>query len=494
MIKNDSHSKYIFRNSYSWVVSILFFFAACGAKWVLLAKQGYYIRLSDELPGAYHLASIYSLRELLIQVFGECNCTLDSVRPFFTAMLYIVTFKVFGFTAQAALILGVILGSFLVPLYYWIIRAVVNLEVAIFSSLILLSMSNYICQSLALTTILPGIIFIVGALLAANRFYGGRGRGYLYLSGFLLSMSVFCRYENTLFVPVFLGYCYLFDKKESQASKLLYGLLCAGSSLYILYCNYRLYGNFFHMMRLQSLVMHQTGMRPPVHLMEAYGLLWDMLSGLLQAWVWWAAAGGAILMTLRYRLRAMWFLGGMLFWTGALVYKLREGTLDINADYFLLLALVALPTGLECLRAFFVKIGSKKIYGAFALGIAAITMIYSFWGINLQKLDPRLKYPHHFVRLTEDLKRIPVTSALYVDSSLSQKECDFQSVLTYLKRDPQKYIYYFGRTNPLEKEYYFLTRDDQINRVHKKESVKMREYRGFGPKSFVLYRITQHSK
>ncbi|MFA5168803.1 MAG: glycosyltransferase family 39 protein, partial [Candidatus Omnitrophota bacterium] len=386
------------KGKYQWAIVCVLFLAACGVKWYYLAQQHYYVILSDELPGAYNLSESYGIKALLHRIFPGCDCTLDSVRPFFTKLLYILTFKLFGYQPQVVWIMGIIVGGLLAPLYFLLISAMINVEVALVSSLILLWMRNYIWQSVALTTIIPGILFIVGALLAAVRFYQRGGLGYLYLSGCLISMSVFCRYENAILVPAFVGYEYLFDKERKFSPKLLYGLLCASSSLYLLFCNYRVFGEPFRMIWQQFIPFHGSN-TVPVQMTEAFEMVGQLLLRLFSPWLWGAAVAGMVVMIMQYRLRALWLFLGMLPLELLLIYKIKTGTLDIVEDYFFLLALIALPVGLECVRALFVKLGHRRSYGMIALGVVALCSIVSFHRVNVLSSDFRLYCPHELIRL-----------------------------------------------------------------------------------------------
>ncbi|MFA5391719.1 MAG: glycosyltransferase family 39 protein, partial [Candidatus Omnitrophota bacterium] len=479
------------KGKYQWAIVCVLFLAACGVKWYYLAQQYYYVVFSDELVGAYNLSESYGIKTLLHQIFLECNYTLGHARPFFTMLLYILTFKLFGYQPQVWWTMGIIVGSLLAPLYFLLISAMINVEVALASSLILLWMSNYIWQSMALTAIIPGILFIVGALLAAVRFYQRGGLGYLYLSGCLISMSVFCRYENAILVPAFVGYQCLFDKERKTFSNIIvYGLLCASSSFYILFCNYTCFnGDPFHMIRMQSAATVHLVHSVPVRMTEAFEIVGQLLLRLLTPWLWGAAAAGMVVMIMRYRLRALWLFLGMLPLELLLIYKIKTASLDFSEGYFFLLALIALPVGLECVRALFVRLGHRRSYGMIALGVVALCSIVSFQRFNAMHSDGRLNYTHELIRLFEALKCIPATSALYIDDDLTLPGYSPQMMLAYLSRNPEKYRYYSGKadpqrypctpgkTEPPEMEYYFLTAEDKTGEAPKREGIKVRDYR-----------------
>ena len=315
--------------------------------------------------------------------------------------------------------------------------------------------------------------------------------GYLYLSGCLISMSVFCRYENAILVPVFVGYEYLFDKERKLFSKLMFGLLCAGSSLYILFCDYHVFGDPFHMIRTQSMAAFHHPHSMPVQMTKAFEIVGGLLSKLFSPWLWGAAAAGMVVMIVRYRLRALWLFLGALSLPLFLVYKVKTGTLDFREDYLFLLALIALPVGLECVRALFVRLGRQRSYGMIALGVVAFCSMVSFHRSNALPSDSRLQYPHELIRLFEVLKCIPATSALYMDNDLIRPGFIPQMMLAHLSRNPEKYLYYPEKTEPPEMEYYLLTAEDKTSKVPKREGIKVRDYRAYGFDGLALYRITR---
>ena len=474
-----------------WGTALALFVAACGVKWFYLAQQHYYMVLSNELPGSYDLAKTFEIKDLLRRLFISCDYTLGSCRPFFTNLLYILTFKGFGYEPQVVLVMGVLVGSLLVPLFFLAVNALINVEVALAASVILVWMTNYICQSIVLTTILPGILFIVGALLAAVRYHRKGGIGYLCLSGCLISMSVFCRYENALLLPVFVGYEFFFDQKGGFFSRLIYGLLCASSSLYILYCNYHLHGDFFYIIRLQTAAALMARDVVPVSWAKAFEMGWELLLGLmgLGPLPWVAAVAGAVFMIKRHKFRALWmFLGVLLL----LLFQINQNnTFGLSGDHFFLSALVALPLGLECVRAFFSGVGRRRIWGVIALGVVVVCCAGSYYRENLQRFSLLLKDSRKEVRLTETLKMIPGGTALYLDDDLNRFGLATQTVLVYLKRDPLKFQYVPGQTKPSEKEYYLLTLDSHKGNVPIMKAVKVRDYGAYGFEGVVLYRVTQ---
>jgi len=479
------------KGKYPWMFVGVLFLIACGVKWFYLAQQHYYVVLSDELFGAYNFAENYDVPLMLQRIFPPyCDCSLGSVRPFFTTLLYFLTLKGFGFQPQVMWVLGILVGSLLVPLYFLVIGAMINVEVALASSLMLSWMSNYIGQSVALSTILPGILFTVGALLAAVRYHQKGGVGYLLLAGGLVSMSVFCRYENAVLVPAFIGYEYLFDKGRPWLRKSVFGLLCAGSSLYILFCNYHKTGDPFHAIRQQNLTAFHCSPNPPILWSRAFEIVGGLLLKLWGPFVWGAAITGMGLMIVRHKLKALWFFLGALSLPLFLIYKVKQGSLDYLENYFFLLALVALPVGLECVRGLVSRAADRRGYGMIALGMIVLCSIYSFHRFHEQPPASQAYYSGP-IRVTEDLKNVPATAALYIDDDLGRCGFECQTMLVYLRRNPIRYQYYPGRTRPPEKEYYLLTKKNFLGKTAQGEGVKARDYRADGCDDLALYRMTR---
>ena len=481
----------VLRGKSPWGIAMALFLVACGIKGYYLAQQHYHILFSDEVPGSYNLAETFGLREILGRLFFACDYTLGSCRPFFANLLYVFTFKGFGYEPQTVLIMGILVGSLVVPLFFLVVAALLNVEVAVFASVMLMWMTDYVYQSIALTTIMPGILFIVGAVLAAIRYHRRGGVGFLYLSGWLMSMSVFCRYENVFLLPAFVGYELLFDKKGGFFSKIVYVLLCTSSSLYILYCNFQLYGDPFHMTRVQAAEALRSGNAPAVPMAKAFEIVWRLLRKLLGPLFWGAAAAGMILMIKRYKRRALWLFSGALVLLLFLTYERKVGRLDSCENYFFLMPLIALPLGLECVRTLFAGLGRRRIYGVVALGAVALYSVVSFHGPNVRKLNDRWNYPHELIQLTEALKGIPAASVLYIDNIVNRPGFNPPEVLVYLKRNPQKYVSGPGGVEPQEQEYYLLTFENRMESVPQEEAVKVRDYRAYGYDGLALYRVTR---
>lgn len=484
-------SKSEWKGPWLLVTGAALFIVACAVKWYYLAQQHYYIRLSDEAFGAYDFAGAAELGTLLKRIFLSCDYTLGSCRPFFTNLLYILTFNKFGYEPQAAFTMGILVGSLLIPLYFLAVRALVNAEVALAATAILMWMTNYVYQSIALTTILPGVLFITGALLAAIHYHRGGGAGYLYLSGALLGMSVFCRYENAFLLPAFLGYELFFDKRRNLFSKLLYGLVCASSGLFICWCNDRLSGDPFHVIWRHIEEAHRCRNAVPVTWAKAFEMVWELLRRLLDPLLWWGGAIGMILMIKRHGLKALWLFSGASVLPLFLIYKIKTGTLDFHEDYFFLLPLMGLPAGLECVRAVFTGLGRRRFYGMMALGAAAVFFILLFCRVNRTPPYSRYYYPPELIRLTEDLKRIPAAEILYIENVINQPGLYIQDVLAYLKRDPKKYAYLAGANEPRERKYYLLTWEDLRGKVPLKEAAKVRDYSAYGYPGLTLYHVTR---
>lgn len=477
------------KNKWQWIAGLLFFLAAYGVKWYFLSLQDFYIFLSDESIFAFNIAETVELRAIIQRLLLGCDCNLFSIRPFFTNLLNILAYKMFGFGPQTALFLGAIVGSILVPLYYGVLKKLTCSETAFFSSLVLLFMNNYISQSIALTTILPGIIFITGAIWMAVRYYQGGRVGNLYVSGVLLGLSVFCRYENMLWIPAFTGYAFVFDKRLKTSTKLFYSLLCFASALYVFFCNYHHYGDPFHMVRQQLAIAYRCRNALPVRFEEATGMFWELLKRLMVWWIWVAAVGGIGVMLMKHRLKATWLFMCSWLLPAYLIFKIKEGTLDFDENYFFSLSLVALPVGMEFFRELAISVGKRRVYGLLVLGMISAVIVSSYWTVNQQIPDPRLNYSQELRKLTNDLKHIPLTAALYIDKRLNKLGFYIQVVLVYLGRNPEKCQYFMERTIPLEEEYYLLTKESLIKQIPGPEKFKIKDYRDLGFQDVVLYRI-----
>ncbi len=475
-----------------WATAIGLFLAACAVKWYYVVYHHYYVVLPDMPPVACRLAQTCTFKDLLRQILVEGNYTFTTARPFFNILLHIFAIKTLGCTAQAFVITGILAGSLLVPLYFFVVRAWVNTEVAWAAGAILLWMTDYIYQSIGSYPVILGIPFVLGALLALIRYHQGGNAVCLYWSGGLLSMSVFCRFENALLVPAFVGYEFLFDRRKRYLAKIIYVLLSFSSCLWILGWDFHLRGDPFYVLHAQTAAAFQSRNVLPVSWLRAFEITWGLLPNLLSPLLWWMAPAGAVLMVRKYGGRALWVFAAVWIPPLFLIYKIKAGTLDHLEHYFFLQALFAIPLALYATEALFEKLRCRKIDALIGLGALAVFMIVLFHRINGPLLSQtRWRFSSELIRLTEDLKKIPASDALYIDYLLTSVGFGAETELVYLKRDPHNYAWGYPGREPRDDEYYLLTFHDRIEEKPKAKAVKLRDYGPWGFKDVALYRVTE---
>jgi len=469
----------------SYLYFILLFVIASLTKWFYLAQQNYYIALSDEMPGAYNLAANSSVIEILRQIFISYNYTFGSMRPFLTEFLYTLAFKLGGFRPNSVFLLGILLGSLLVPLYYFIIARLLSQEIALFSAFVLIFMGNYVWQSLTLTTVIPGTIFLALTLVFATNHYKKHSFWKLFLSGFFLAMSVFSRYENALFIPFFIFYNLLFDKKTKISLKAVYWLICLSSSIYICVCNLKIHGNPLYFIDKQSVnALKDVG--SGIGFLKAGLKVWEMLRLLLVWPIWALGLGGICVALLKYKKRALVIISAFFVFLAVLSYKTAKGTLPPgipNHNYFFILALFILPLAFEFSKTASLAVFKKNISSHIFLGLIAGLLVFRFHHDNLMLDDYTLKYPKELVGITEDLKSIPYSYPLYIGDDLHGF-----SMLFYLGRNPAQTIYWgegkLGEQKINEKSFYLLIAKDRVSKVIGEKKVLVKDYRKLG-----LYKI-----
>jgi len=483
----------LFSNNY--LCFIVFFALACVLKWFYLAERNYYIILGPSLIPGYAVAENYGIAEILKKLLFEYNCILfPTVRPFLTDFLYTLAFKLGGFRPSSLFLLGILLGSLLVPLYYFIITRLFNQEVALFSSLILVFLTNYIQQGLALSTILTGIIFLALTLVFAINHYKKPSLWKLFLSGFFLSLSVFSRYENALFIPFFIFYNLLFDKKTRISLKAIYWLICLSSSIYICVGSFRIYGNSFYFIYDQSRVLAYGG---PIGFFKTVLAIKNALNKLLVWPIWALGLGGVCLTLLKYKKRALVIISAFFVFLIFLFYKIERGSIWQERNYFLLLSFFILPLALEFLKAVSSAVFKKSVYAYIILGLAAGLLVFRFHHDNLIIDDGRrLGYPQELIEMTQDLKNIVGNSLLYIqndDKARLFSPGQIFSLLFYLGRDPGEYscdalsdLYNKNsfKTNTQTQPLYLLVEKDKAPGITQDKKILIKEYHEFG-----LYKI-----
>jgi hypothetical protein len=467
----------IFSNPYSCF--LLLFFFACVVKWFYLNQQGYYINFCDDMPGAYYDAKEFTIMQLIKKYFTFG--LVASSRPFVGSFLYVLSFKLGGFQPVSLFLLGILIGSLLVPLYYLLISKLFNAETALFSSLILIFMTNYVMQSLALTAVIPGIIFLALSLIFATDHYKSYRLWKLYLSGFFLSMSVLCRIENALFVPFFILYNLVLDRQTKNYSKLIYWIIALSSSAYICLCSFKQSGDLLSFIYEQGKNAYRDT-RYGMGLLKASLAVWTMLQKIIVWPIWALGIGGIFLMVIKHKKRSLFIISGLFVFIAPLLYKIARGTLCLNDIHFLTPSLFIIPVALEFLRTTSLILLKKKIYSYIFPGLTTLLLIFKFNNGNLI-FDQNYRYPKELIKITEELKNIPPILPFYVDNVYFS-----YSFLFYLKRTPYQNIYAKGKLDWQiieDKIFYILIPKDKISQSPWDKKLLVKDYNVFG-----LYKVT----
>lgn len=473
--------------SNNYIYFFLLFSLSCLIKWFYLAYRNYYITFSDTLVPAYVSTRQFAIMQLLKKLFIDCNyyCLGDSSRPFVTALLYVFGFKLIGLYPHTLFLLNIFFSSLLIPLYYLIIRKLLGAAVALFSSLSLTFLPNYIQQGLNLTGQMTGVIFLALSFLFAVNYYQRGQYHRLYLSGFFLTLSNLCRYEYILFVPFFVLYNLIFDKKIRIYTRVMYCLICLSGIIYLCLGNFNFYGDPFAIIHIQNINANNDGI-PKLGFLKANLRLWDTLSMFAGRLVLMMGIGGVYFVAKKDK--ALPLIFPFLVFLGFLLYKLANGTMYAGQDYFFILFLFIIPMAFWFLRTISLINAKDNVYLYISLAVMAGLLIYQFHKSNLFIEDNRLGYPQRLIRLTEDLKNIPCNYPLYVFSDYGFISApEGQAMLFYLKRNPAGYLCNFeGKIK--EKNFYFLIPEEKALKIIGKKE-KLRDYNYLGYKGLSLYKI-----
>jgi len=477
----------------NYIRLLLLFSLSCIIKWYYLAYRNYYITFSDTLIPAYFSARQYTIIEILKRLFIDFNYFFmpDSNRPFVTVFLYVISFKLGGLHPHTPFLLGIFFSSLLIPLYYLIIKKLLGTEVALSSSLSLAFLTNYIQQGLALTGQLTGIIFLALSLLFAVNYYKSRQLWRLYLSGFFLTLSSLCRYEYALFVPFFILYNFVFDKRTRVYLRIVYWAICLLGITYICLGNFNFNGSPFAIIHIQNTNARIVEHIPKLGFLKAILWCWDMLSMSGGQLILMMGLGGVCFAIKKNKTSSSILISPFFLYLGYLFYKLASGTMYSDINYFLIFLLFIIPMAFWFLRSVSLVIIRNSIYPNISLAIMTGLLIYQFHNANLIIQDHRLWYPERLIRLTEDLRTIPSNYPLYIvvdDRFLSASQD--QDMLFYLKRDPIDYLFLLeGEIKIKEKSFYLLIAEDRISQVVGNKKI-LRDYNHLGYTGLSLYKIT----
>jgi len=455
----------------------------CLVQWFYLYHQNYYIVLSDALPRAFDLAKYSNIGSMIHSIFVGCECGVQT-RPFFTALSYAIFFKLFNFNVFAPFFLGIFFSSILVSLYFILIYNFFNLRISLFSSVFLIFMTNFIEQSLGLTTILPGIIFLLLALIAYihnNR--SDRNSWVGFLGWFFLSISVFCRFENVLFVIFFIVHDILVNKNNSICKKFLNWVVGLSGFFYICVCNFIKTKNPFSFIINQS-VNAFSDLKSVLTFSQANHIIGGLLSKLV-AWPFWIIGlFGVILILIRYKKNVYVLISAFIVYFIFLYLKLKNATLCPDENYFFILTILIIPSGFMFLDYLLSKC-LKKGATIFLIGVIFLSVI-KFNKDNL--LFNKLKYNASLIKITEDLRNITKNRQLYIlDDDATFPEPVAQSMLYYLGLNPEEYFY--PRNKPSKGSvFYFLTPKHLLRGVAKNRKYKL--VKDFVYKDLALFEIT----
>ncbi len=416
----------------------------------------------------------------MLKAILHYDCYLGSIRPFFTTFLYAVSFRLSNFGIYTPFYLGILAGSLLIPIYYVIISNLFNGLTALFSSLVLVFMTNYIEQSLALSPVMLGIIFLSLSLMFTILYYKSPHRlWHLYLSGFFLTMSVFCRYENALFIPPFMLYNLLFDKKSRLFKKVIYWIICLASSVYICVCNFKNAGGPFAFICKQNINALSVGHR--LGFLETGLVIRELLYEFFAWPVWVLGVVGIFFMIIKYKSRALAIFSSLFIFCLFVFYKSKNGTMSYDANYFLVIPLMIIPVAFESVRMLLVYCFKKNVYACIVLGIMTGLLI---WKSNNQNLAfEKLKYSQELVKITKGLADTVGNRTLYITNAPGWGP----PMLFYLKRNPVRYSY--GRHSSILEEifYLFIAKDRIDEEMGDKKWKLLRDYGDLG-----LYEITNY--
>lgn len=475
--------------------SLLLFLLACFLKIFYIVYQQGCIIVSDEMPGSYSLAKNYQLKEIVERIFFQWDSSLGSARPFFTSFLYAFAFKIAHFHPWTALCVGVIVGSAFIPIYYLMVAKLFESHVAFLSAITISLLPNYIEQSISLTTILPGVFLIFLSILLAAVYYARyEARLCLYLSGFFVSLSTLCRYENVLFIPFFIIYNFLFDKKSRFYQKLLYSILCISGVAFILLGNFKHTGNPFHFFFAQLNISSIQNL-PFLTFSAALAVVFRLLNHLLlwPVWVIGLAAGAVIVK--RYKARALVVALALFIFFCFLFYKIKKGTIFYDENYFLVFAFMVVPSAFFLIRLF-LKQHCRNSFGASVLfGIALVGLLWYCHARNLS--FERIGCPKEYFQIIEKIhsnktlqihgvwqdtkENIPFyicSSEIYLNAAIAQ------TMLYYLGLDSVCHLY--ENAYPIQGNYFFIliAKNEILEKIKGKAFLLLADYGSLG-----LYRI-----
>ncbi|MBU1864561.1 MAG: glycosyltransferase family 39 protein [Candidatus Omnitrophica bacterium] len=391
------------------------------------------------------------------------------------SFLYSISFKLSNFHKYTHFFLGIMLGGLLIPLNYVVLLSIFGKKVAFFSSILLIFSSQYIEQCLEFNTVLPGIIFLILALVLLIDCYTGRDNQWwkLWFSGLLLNCAVMCRLENALLIPFFVLYDVMFDKKNILFVKTTYWFICISYIFTIVLISFIDTGNPFILIVQHHNLALEAQNAQVLPFVGAFGQLKDLFCMLAPWSLWILAIGGGALVVRRYRSKACVFFSALSIFLGFFLIKIKMGTVDFYLSYYFLYLLIGIPLALECIRS----IEGKFVRGMFVNMLIIVSLLTWIKGFHFNVMNPiGLKNNPFYGKVAfiiKDLKGVSTEIPLCIAQDYPMN----QSILYYLGKDffPDE----DKEQRDREKGSFFLLltdRNDIQRRVKNREWMLVREY------------------
>ena len=122
--------------------------------------------------------------------------------PLFTYLLTGV-FELFGYQVNVGRLLSLIFSSLLIWASVQYLRLVWGRLAALFGIALLVLLPGYLLYSVSVLIGLPSLTFAILAMLALTLWHKRRQPGWLWLSGFIFSLSIFTKVMTAFVIPIF---------------------------------------------------------------------------------------------------------------------------------------------------------------------------------------------------------------------------------------------------------------------------------------------------
>lgn len=407
--------------------------------WIYLHCSHYIITVSDEMRNGYNLAaseggSFRAIFKDLLPSLWVCRGT-----PPMIYCLYAAAFLACNFYIYTPIILAVTVGSICIIFFYFSLLHLFGRSIALMSTLFLATCHAFLEQLLVMGSALPGLLFFLPAsYLLVHYFTVKRSLLFLFLSGYIMSFMLICRFENIFFLLYFVLFVLCVDTKSPVFSKCLFAGFCLNTAITFaverrLGCN----SDFFSFVTNQLNCAREN--LEPVSVWTAISIFAQMLHELI-VWPYWILyIIGTIALFFKQRKATIIVFCCIQTICLFFITYIRIGGVEIDEKYIIILLPLCIPFVIYGLYVVIEKICVRNVTKTIAVQICVAAFIFfNIYGLLTLHVNGNLRHiaPGFTINdLRDDFRSLDPTIPFFVS-----QEYGSGALLYYSGHNPYQYV------------------------------------------------------